>query len=147
VSAKAKRIGDEIRQAISKTLRDVMLLAEQNVSTSTPVDTGHAMSNWILSVGSPHSGVDGSRADVSFTAQARGRARVQTFDVGRDKRIYLRNNVPYVQYLDRGSSQQAPAGFVARAMAAALRKAPYGRKGAVRKMLRAMAKTAYKKGV
>ena len=145
--AKAKKIGEDIRAAISKTVSDVMLLAEANLTASTPVDTGHATSNWVLSVRAPFTGVDGSRSNVSFAAKAAGRAAVRAFDVGKHARVYLRNNVHYLQYLNRGSSPQAEAGFVARAMLAARRLAPYGRKGSVRKMLTAAARSAYKKGV
>jgi hypothetical protein len=143
----AASIGKELRADISKTLRDVMLLAADNVRNSTPVDTTHAANNWILTTGRPYGGIDGSRESPSHSAQDDGIADLMDYDVGRDGPIHLRNNVLYVQFLDQGHSQQADAGFVALAFQAATRRAPHGRKGSVRKMLRNMSKRAYAKGI
>ncbi len=142
----AAAIGRAIRADISKTVRDVMLLAADNVMNATPVDTTHAANNWVLSLGSPFTGVDGSRDAPSNSAQRAGIAAVQNYDVGRDGKVFLRNNVFYLQFLDEGWSQQAPPNFVAEAFAGGVRRAPRGKKTAARKMLRGMAAQAYKKG-
>lgn len=139
----AAAIGKEIREELSRVLSSVMILAQDNLRNSTPVDTTHASNNWILTVGQPYSGVDGSRVSPSTAVQDAGIKRMDTYDIGKDGPIYIRNNVLYLQFLNRGHSQQAPAGFVAIAMQAATRRAPHGRKMAVRKMLRNMAKAAY----
>lgn len=141
----AASIGKQIRAELSKTIRDVMLLVVDNLQNSTPVDTGHAGSNWVATFGTPYSGVDGSREAVSYAAQDAGIARLQNYDVGRHGKVFIRNNVPYVPYLDQGHSQQAPAGFVRAAILAALRRASRGRKSAVRKMLNQMARTAIRR--
>jgi len=141
----AAQIGRELRAELSKTIRDVMLLAADNLMNATPVDTGHASSNWVLSLGSPYTGIDGSRQAVSTVEQDRGIDAVTGYDIGRDGPIYLRNNVLYLQFLDQGHSQQAPAGFVGQAFMAASRRAPHGRKTSTKKMLRSMARSAYVK--
>ena len=143
----AASIGREIRADISKTLRDVCLLAADNLANATPVDTGHASTNWILSTGSPYNGIAGSRESVSVAEQEQGIADLQDYDVVRDGPIYLRNNVLYLKYLDAGWSQQADAGFVGASFQAAARRAPRGRKTAVRKMLRSMSREAYRKAL
>lgn len=139
----AASIGKAIRADISATLSSVMLLAADNVTNSTPVDTTHAANNWVLSVGQPYMGVDGSREAPSHQAQDHGIELIKRYDVGRDGKIFLRNNVFYLEFLDRGHSQQAPAGFVAAALLGASRRAPRGRKQAARNMLRGMSKKAY----
>lgn len=141
--AGAAQIGRDIRADLSRVLRDVMLLAADAVTNATPVDTHHAESNWVLSTRQPYMGVDGSRSAVSWAAQNAGIAALQTYDIGRDGKIYLRNNVLYLEFLDQGWSQQAPAHFVAMAFQSAARRAPRGRKTAVRKMLRDMSRAAY----
>lgn len=141
------KIGREMRAKLSSMLSDVMIAAADSVTRATPVDTGHAMSNWVLSVGAPYGSVDGSREAVSFNAQSAGIERIQRYDVGRDGKIYLRNNVFYLQYLDKGHSPQAPAGFVTLALQQGARLAPRGRRTQTRSMLKAMAKQAYRKGV
>lgn len=146
----AASIGRQIREDISETLRQVMLLAADNLANATPVDTGHASSNWILTTGTPYNGIAGTRESVSLTEQEAGidaLAGVGSYDVVRDGPIYLRNNVDYLQYLDKGKSQQAEAGYVAASFQAAARRAPRGRKTAVRKMLRGMSKEAYRKSI
>ncbi len=140
------QIGREIRAAISETLRNVMLLAAASVTDATPVDTGHAASNWVLSTGTAYAGVDGSRQSVSHAAQDEGIRRIQSYEVGRDGKIFLRNNVLYMQFLDKGWSPQAEAGFVGAALQSASRAAPHGRKGSAKKILKGMSKTAYHRG-
>lgn len=142
----AASIGKAIRDDLSKTLRTVFTIAARSVINATPVDTEHDASNWVLSTGSPYTGVDGSRLAVSYAAQDAGFQKLAAYDVGRDGKIFLRNNVFYTQFLDRGWSQQAPAGFVAAAFFQGVRGAPYGRKGAARKMLKSLARAAYHRG-
>lgn len=139
----AKGIGADLRSKLSAICRDVMLAAADAVTNSTPVDTTHAANNWVLSVTRPWTGVDGSRVSPSHAAQDAGIEAVQNYEIGRDGKIFLRNNVLYLEFLDRGWSQQAPAGFVAAALQTAARRAPHGRKGAARKMLRGVARAAY----
>ena len=138
-------IGRALRADISRTMSAVMIRAYEAVVLATPVDTYHAASNWILSVGSPYTGVDGSRDAVSTAQQDQGLQEATRFDVGRHGKIFLRNNVEYLPFLDQGSSQQAPADFVANAFQSALIGQPRGRRTAVRKMLRGMTREAYRR--
>lgn len=132
-SAQVAKIGREARKALSKMLSDVMLTAADAVESASPIQTGHLLSNFVLSTGSPYRGVDGSPENVSHAAQDAGRAKVLAYDVGRDGRIHLANNVEYLKH-------QPP--FVAEAMMTAVRMAPHGRKTAVRKALKSIAKAA-----
>ncbi len=141
----AAQVGKDLRADLSRVIRDVILLAADNVTNATPVDTGHAANNWVISTGSPYNGIDGSRAAPSRAAQERGIADIMDYDIGVDGPVYIRNNVLYVQFLDRGHSQQAEPGFVAAALEAAARRAPRGRKQAARKMLKNMSRAAYRK--
>lgn len=140
--ASSAQIVREIREELSRVLSETMLRADAAVAEATPVDTHHAESNWVLSVGTPYMGEDGSRQAVSYAAQQAGIDAVKRYDIGRDGAIYLRNNVPYIKYLDEGWSSQAPPGFVAAAILSAASSAPRGRKGSVKKMLRGMARSA-----
>lgn len=145
-SKKAAAIGRAIRENMSRVLRDVMLDATSALIGATPIDTGNAQNNWILSTGHPYMQTDGSREAPSDAQQQAGIAAIQKYDIGRDGKIYLRNNVLYLQFLDKGWSSQADAGFVAAAFQSATSSAPRGTKTRVRKMLRKMAREAYRKG-
>jgi hypothetical protein len=84
----------------------------------TPVDSGHASSNWVGSVGAPFQGVDGSREDVSYAAQDAGRAELKHYRIESGQPVSLTNNVEYLARLNDGWSAQQEAGFVERAVEA-----------------------------
>lgn len=142
----AASIGRELRADLSRTLRDVFLIGTQSVIDATPVDTEHDSNNWMLTTGSPYAGVDGSREAPSHSVRDGLIEKFRNYDVGRDGKIYLRNNVFYTQFLDAGSSQQAEAGFVAKAFAQGARRAGHGRKQAARKVLANVSRSAYHRG-
>jgi hypothetical protein len=88
---------------------------DKELRKATPVDTGHARRNWVPSVGEPHEGVVTSEA-----AHAAGVAAVVAYELASGS-LWVSNSVPYIRRLNYGHSQQAPAGFVERAIALALR--------------------------
>lgn len=80
---------------------------------------GRARGNWQVAIGVPNDAETG-RVDGggSVTIQT-GRGTVAGYRLG--PLIYVFNNVPYIGRLNDGFSSQAPAGFVERAIDAALR--------------------------
>jgi hypothetical protein len=80
---------------------------------ATPVRTGWARANWIPSVGKPAEGPVGTPETVDVAEQERvaGIRALRNFRVKLGS-IFISNHVPYIVYLDEGSSDQAPAGFV-----------------------------------
>jgi hypothetical protein len=126
-----------MRAELSGMLRDVMLTAADAVEASCPIRTGHLLSNFIMSTGSPHAGVEGSPEAVSYAAQDAGRQKILAYDVGRDGKIYLTNHVHYLKF-------QRP--FLTEALMSGVAVAPRGRKTQVRKMMSSMAKAALKVG-
>lgn len=142
----AAKIGRELREKISATIRDTVGLAMDALINATPVDTTNARNNWIFSAGRPHVGVDGSRESPSHSMQDSSKAALAKYDAGRDGPAYLQNHVIYMQFLDKGSSAQAPAGFVAAAFMAAVSGAAHGTKTAARAMLKKLSRRAYVKG-
>jgi hypothetical protein len=140
----AAKIGRQIREAISKTIGDVMTRATENLRDATPKDTTHASKNWIPSTGTPYVGVDGSQEAPSDAAQEAGLAALKTYDVARDGKVFIVNNVDYIEYLDdKGEAE----GFVAGALHAAAEAAPAERRDASRRLLTGMAVHAYRRSV
>jgi hypothetical protein len=132
------KIGKEMREALSGTMRDVMLAAAASVEAQSPVDTGHMQSNFVLSTGRPYGGVDGSRESVSRAAQDAGRAKMAKYDIGRDgPRVFLTNNVHYFKYHQ---------GFFTEALMAGVQSAPRGMKLRSRKLLKSVARSALRRG-
>jgi hypothetical protein len=130
-------IGKSMRAALSETLRNVMLTAADAVEAACPIRTGHLLSNFILSTGSPHQGVVGSPEAVDYSAQDAGREKILAYEVGRDGKIYITNHVEYLKY-------QRP--FVTEALMSGAAAAPRGMRGRARKALKAMARASFKRG-
>lgn len=81
------------------------------LTEDTPVDTGWARANWIPSVGTPAPQAAGAPGQPDTGAVTQGIAEVSRWKIS-DGPIYLTNNVPYIQRLNAGGSNQAPAGFI-----------------------------------
>lgn len=148
----AKKIADAAREKLARGLGLTFAMAIDRLANATPVDTTHASTNWIGTVGKPFEGVVGSRESPQSGRQLAGRERVRNYssrDIKAGREIFIRNNVFYLKFLNRGSSQQAPAEFVERALhgrgSNAMRFIERGKRRAVRKTLRKMARSAYKR--
>lgn len=127
----AKRIrrrGRNVERNVEVLVRKVALLADQTLVLATPVDTGRARSNWVVSLGSgtreniePYSPGEGLGAGESANASAaiaQGQSVIKSYKL-RDGSIFISNNVPYIGQLNAGTSAQAPAGFIEQAVLAA----------------------------
>lgn len=108
----ANRVKIETAKAIVNDLIEV-----------TPVDESTALSNWQVGVGEPVptaikayvAGKKGSSEGVSEQA-AKNAALAKLEAVKPGETIYLSNVLKYIRRLNDGSSGQAPAGFVERAV-------------------------------
>jgi hypothetical protein len=87
----------------------------------TPVDTGWARANWFVGIGRPSTRdgnfLDPDSGDVAEanSAAETGLGSVLAYTLAAGS-VYITNNVPYILRLNDGYSQQAPAGFVQRAI-------------------------------
>ncbi len=114
-----RRIASRIVVNAGRAVKEAAIVADQVVTTSTPVDTGRARSNWRASLDSPAIGVVGPLDRSGQTAMSRARSVIAAFRTGVNRAIHITNNVPYIRSLDAGSSAQAPAGMTAKAIQAA----------------------------
>lgn len=121
---RANAVGDET----SKAVRTVAINVLTSLVTATPIDTGKARSNWQVGINSAPDGElpafspgsHGSTAGQNVAAAlAAGTDVVQRFQATTDTSVQIVNNLPYISSLDAGASDQAPAGFVAKAVQAA----------------------------
>ncbi len=122
-----KRVKLEVRES---TTKEIIALALQihgelvdNPPSGTPVDTGWASANWWPSVSTPASANTGRPGEGSVASReaqrAAGVTQVLSYKLGQGS-IYITNNVPYIDRLNNGWSQQSPAGFVDRAVQVAV---------------------------
>lgn len=105
-----RRRARQVEAGASKALRVTALTINQTVITSTPVDTGHARANWQVGIDAPIT-KEIDEDDVSGVATIARNASIIISATPR-KAIVLSNNVPYINFLNDGSSSQAPAQFV-----------------------------------
>lgn len=108
------RYAVNIEANTEKGVRKVVLAIDNSLVSTTPVDTGRARSNWIPNFNQPSEDIVGP----SPAPSAKTAALVAGYDIDRHLAVHLTNNLPYIAELNRGSSQQQPAGFVRRAILA-----------------------------
>ncbi len=101
--------------------------AQRAAYEHTPIDTSRAMSGWTSQVGKPF------LREPDFTPGAKGSTRAEAMQLNEQniketaasykfgRKIFIRNNVPYIESLEDGSSKQAPSGMMEFALAAAER--------------------------
>ena len=97
------------------------------VLLATPVLTGMARRNWIPSIDDPVTApVDevfgGTTTGEPLTTEEQTRLTeiVKQFSEGSGTKLFLSNNLDYIENLDQGSSKKAPAGIVLPSITAAL---------------------------
>ena len=93
---------------LDKVLRKVVFDITREIIQKTPVDTGHARSNWFWGV---HVVSDEDATLSKSGAPSLARAASFASTVRSGGVVYLANNLPYIMALEFGSSQQAPAGM------------------------------------
>lgn len=116
----AERIANAFRARVTQAFIAIVVEAQANLVTDTPVDLGWARANWRMGVGSPRSGAVGvapprpkkgqPHRAIAFDGDEAGLASVLRWKVG-DGKLYLWNNAPYIRPLIKGSSEKAPAGW------------------------------------
>lgn len=121
IRARANQVGSNV----TKTVRRVAITADAAVVQGTPVDTGRAKSNWIVQLGSPADETIGpyspgeagsTEAQNVQAALDQGEAVISRYQSGEGVEIHITNNLPYIQRLNDGYSDQAPANFVEEAI-------------------------------
>lgn len=101
-------IQEETQEYITKYAINLL----NNLVLKTPVDSGRARGGWIVSVNKPDDYVSQLVSKSGAAVLTNGIKRINNNYKSLDDVIYVQNNLPYIQRLDRGWSQQAPAGFV-----------------------------------
>tara|TARA_R110000737_G_scaffold47134_4_gene67060 strand:+ start:19009 stop:19416 length:408 start_codon:yes stop_codon:yes gene_type:complete len=105
-------------QIVKSVVLDVVAnLVKAPKEGGTPVKTGWARANWIARIGSPGTEPVGDPESVGSAKGAQNAAlgSVLSYKLVSGP-VFISNNVPYILRLNEGSSQQAPAGFVQRAI-------------------------------
>jgi hypothetical protein len=126
MSARGKQVEDGTNRAVKKLAAAIL----QTVVFSTPVDTGRARSNWLVTLGSPSSATlepfsAGDHLGISETANAAAAIAAGNATIPRrvpEQTVYIQNNLDYIGLLnsDQTPSVQAPPQFVQKAIQKAI---------------------------
>ena len=82
----------------------------RKVILKTPVLTGRARSNWLVSVSTPRSDTTDETDKTGMQTLSEVQGVIANWEADSD--IYLSNNLPYIYGLERGRSKKAPRGMV-----------------------------------
>lgn len=127
-----KRIALRVKQVqenTAKIVRKAAIVIDQTLVLATPVDTGRARSNWLVSVNTPRDdtvesyspGSKGSTGQQAANAAIeQGNQVIGSYKPG-DAAIFIANNLPYIGALNDGKSAQAPANFVEKSIMTAVK--------------------------
>lgn len=119
-AARVRKRAREVPKSANQIVKTVALAINNKVILATPVDTGRARGSWFASINSPYSGqLPEGQHGMGGQRIAGNAALINRMSGEQD--IYITNNVRYMQFLNAGSSRQAPANFIAKAIAAGIR--------------------------
>ena len=115
IRAFVERTRISTRTAVRKLVLDTFL----EILKRSPVDTGRFRANWRVALGAPDlrttsvaEGGTTSRVGQTLSEGERQVAAVFSTSSGVPEEIWISNNVPYAEGLERGSSSQASSGVV-----------------------------------
>ena len=123
------QIAAGVEQNSNALVRKTVITVASAVALRTPVDTGRARANWRTQVGSaltaqPGAFPAGSKGSTEAAAAGQAIAEAVRAVDGFNKSgtpVFISNNLPYIEALNRGSSTQAPEGFIESAIDAGVR--------------------------
>lgn len=113
---RAKR---EIMKAVNEKVIDAALQISQTVILSTPVDTGRARANWQANIGEATTSTIDELDDSGLGRIGKNTQIILQKGDDPTQEVHITNNLSYIGKLNEGSSKQAEAGFVERAVESA----------------------------
>lgn len=109
-------IAPEIERDFGDVVRGTAIAIDSGLINETPVDTGRARGNWIVSLNRANPNRDINPIGQSGAPQGSAQAILQgTQTISAAPafgKIFIQNNLPYINRLNDGWSDQAPRKFV-----------------------------------
>ena len=123
--SKELSIAAELTSDVSKEVRKLGILVDQAVVAATPFDTGRAKANWLMSINNPQTGIADSGFDASGSYSLNlAQSVLADYPANELPDLWIVNNLPYIQRLNEGWSQQAGSKYIETAIDQAV---SYGR--------------------
>lgn len=112
------RVADSLDTELKAAKTEVATTLVRELVQRTPVDTSRALSNWQATTGTalgridPHVMGKGGSTQEASAAIAIAQATAAIRAAAPEQVLAIFNALPYIQRLNEGYSDQAPAGFV-----------------------------------
>lgn len=115
-----KKVNDNLDKIADRLGIDVLIVQKKvafdvfsDIVAATPIDTGRAMNNWNISANTPNHDVtdEGGNSSGIKTAKEAG-AGAAMLGLKPFSTVWISNSLPYIVFLNEGSSDQAPKQFV-----------------------------------
>jgi len=105
-------MADYVEGSIEKVIRKACIDLYRRIVERTPVDTGRAKVNWALSAyESDYVIGDGEYSSTDIASMINSNVSEFTAELIEDQ-VIIYNNLEYIEPLENGTSDQAPAGMV-----------------------------------
>lgn len=105
-------IGD-LESEVKQVRNKLAFRIDSRVCLETPVDTGEARINWLVTDGRPtseHIQTELNASGAAAVAIQKGSEQIQSAKVFTE--LYIQNNAPHIERLNEGWSEQAPSKYI-----------------------------------
>jgi hypothetical protein len=114
------RVIEAMKREVEETIIEFVTEITALLTEKTPFETGHARFNWLPSWGAPIETVAGEvkegKGGKRRSVGAKGEQKKLLDKILRyrltDGDVFISNNVPYIVFLNYGTSEQAPRNYV-----------------------------------
>lgn len=103
-------VAGKIPKNTGKVVRRAAIAGSNALVIGTPVDTGRARGNYVITIGAPRFQVSDNLDPSGSGTLQQAQSVVSQWKVGKGP-IFITNSLPYIERLDNGYSQQAPNGM------------------------------------
>lgn len=107
---------DLVNKTVKQAKQELAQAALSRLIERTPAASGHARANWQVGIGAPPAGVVAGADPTGAETLAKGAAAIMG-DRDPFATVWIANNAPYIQRLERGDADRPPAAMVARTVA------------------------------
>jgi uncharacterized protein CbrC (UPF0167 family) len=101
---------DAVEKNHNTVVKKVSFDMASKIIKRTPVDTGRAKANWHVELNNQRMFTTDDTDTRGASTIAEAASEINKVKIGDS--VYITNNLPYIEELENGSSQQAPAGMV-----------------------------------
>lgn len=111
----------ELTEFASEEMQSLGLLVDQAIVLATPFKDGIAKSNWLMSLNEPDESINMTNISLNGSySLSLAKSVLGSYPKDSLPTIYISNNLPYIQRLNEGWSQQAGTKYVETAIAQAV---------------------------